>query len=330
MVSKPPNDARHYSPANIDLFWATGNPIVVPIEGSPECALDIHPANGTITLITPYTHPEPDVAKLRNITFRPVATDDGERGELTVLVEDNLHGAYGLLTSIADELQVEHEPLAAAVASAIQNHRNMFAGKAALSQDKEIGLFGELLVLEYLINKIGAGPAVDSWQGPLSEEHDFVLDEVHLEIKTTSGEQRRHMMHGFTQLVPLRGVPLSLVSVQLTRSNQDGGRTLSQLVSQLRAKSGGYTPKVDHALDAVGWNDDDAELYTTFWAKRNEPRAYEVDGRFPALTLDRLTQAVPNMMAVSDLSYRVDLTSFVHQNLPGALAGLVEPAEDDA
>ena len=118
------------------------------------------PRTATITLTTPFTPPEPDVAKWRNISFRPVASDDGDMAELTVVVEDNLHGAYGLLTSIADELQIEGEPLAAAVASAIQRHRDMFAGKAALSQDKEVGLFGELLVLEYLIDKIGAGPAV--------------------------------------------------------------------------------------------------------------------------------------------------------------------------
>ena len=148
--------------ANVDAFWAAGNPVVLPISGTPSCTLDIHPANGAITLTTPFTPPEPDVAKWRNITFRPVASDDGDMAELTVFVDDNLHGAYGLLTSIADELQIEGEPLAAAVASAIQRHRGMFAGKAGLSQDKEVGLFGELLVLEYLINKIGAGPAVGS------------------------------------------------------------------------------------------------------------------------------------------------------------------------
>ncbi len=326
-MSEPLSDARHYSLANVDAFWTAGNPVVLPISGTPSCALDIHPANGAITLTTPFTLPEPDVAKWRNITFKPVASDEGDMAELTVAVDDNLHGAYGLLTSIADELQIEGEPLAVAVASAIQKHRGMFAGKAGLSPDKEVGLFGELLVLEYLINKIGAGPAVASWQGPLSEEHDFVFGEVHLEIKTTSGEQRRHMMHGFTQLVPLRGVPLALISIQLTRSNFEGGRTLSQLVSRIRAKSGGHRPKVDEALEAVAWKDDDAELYSTFWATRSEFRAYDVDDRFPALTLDRLVPAVPNVKVVSDLSYRVDVTHFQNHTLPGALAGLVEAPE---
>ncbi|WP_457188665.1 PD-(D/E)XK motif protein [Nocardioides sp. P5_E3] len=326
-MSEPLNDARHYSLANVDAFWAAGNPVVLPISGTPSCTLDVNPVGGAIRLTTPFTPPEPDVAKWRNITFKPVASDDGDMAELTVFVDDNLHGAYGLLTSIADQVQLEHEPLAAAVASAIAKHRGMFAGKAALSQDKEVGMFGELLVLEYLIGKIGAGPAVQSWQGPLNEEHDFVFGDVHLEVKTTSSEQRRHMMHGFMQLVPLRGIPLSLVSVQLTRSNHDGGRTLSQMVAQLRARSGGHRPKVDAALEAWGWKDEDAELYTTFWTKRNEPRAYDVDDRFPALTLDRLSQVIPNLKVVSDLSYRVDVTHFQNHTLPGPLAGLVDAPE---
>lgn len=328
-MSSPLDDARHYSLANIDSFWTAGNPVVLPIEGTPECTLDLHPGIGTITLTTALVPPEPDVAKWRNIRFQPVSSDSGELGVLTVKVEDNLHGAYGLLTSVADQLQIEHEPLAAAVAKAIRTHRDMFAGKAGLSPDKEVGLFGELLVLEYLINHIGAGPAVGSWQGPLSEEHDFVFGDVHLEIKTTTSEQRRHMMHGFTQLVPLRNVPLSLISVQLTRSNHEGGRTLSHLVSNVRTEAGGHRPKIDDALAAVGWNDDASELYATFWAKRNDLRAYDVNERFPALTLDRLTQVVPNIRVVSDLTYRVDVTHFEHDVLPGPLADLVEAPETE-
>jgi hypothetical protein len=326
-VSELTNDARHYSLANVDAFWDAGNPMVLPIAGTPWCTLDIHPANGTITLTTPFTPPEPDLAKWRNISFRPVAAAEGDLAELTVIVEANAHGVYGLLTSIADQVQLEAEPLAAAVATAIAKHRGIFAGKAALSQDKEVGMFGELLVLEYLISRIGARSAVESWQGPLNEEHDFIFSDVHLEIKTTSGEQRRHMMHGFMQLVPLRGVALSLISIQLTRSNHEGGRTLSQMVSQLRGMAGGYRPQVDDALDVWGWKDEDAELYTTFWTKRNTPRAYNVDDRFPALTLDRLIPVITNMKVVSDLSYRVDVTHFPNHTLPGPLAGLVEAPE---
>ncbi|GAB2534505.1 PD-(D/E)XK motif protein [Nocardia heshunensis] len=322
------DDARHYSLANVDAFWDAGNPVLLPISGTPECVLDLDPANETIALITPFSPPEPDVSKWRNIALRIVASDGEDLAELSVAVEENLHGAYGLLTSAADQLQLEKAPLAVAIATAITKHRNMFASNIGLSLDREIGLYGELLVLEYLIDKLGVGPAIESWLGPLGEEHDFVFGEIHLEIKTTSTERRRHTIHGFTQLVPLHGVPLSLISIQLTRSNHEGGRTLSQIVSQLRANSRGHRAKVDAALAACGWNEEHAALYTTFWAKRKPPRAYSVDDRFPALTFDRLAQVITNMTAVSDLSYRVDVTHFAHQPLPGTLAGFVEVPEE--
>lgn len=323
------DDARHLTMANVDVIWASRHPMVFPIAGSPACTLHFNPGMGTIILVTAYTPPEPDVARWRNITFRPVHSDKGDLGELKVTVEGNVHGAYSLLTSVADQLQLHRDPLAAAVATAVTKHRDLFAGKTVLSTEKELGLFGELLVLDFLIGKLGAGPAVEAWQGPLSEEHDFVFSDVHLEIKTTSGEQRRHMMHGFTQLVPRRGVPLSVISIQLTRSNHDAGLTLQQMVSRIRARSGGYRPKVDAALESSGWDDVDADLYTTFWAKRTEPRAFDVDDRFPALTGARLTKVVPNLPAVADLSYRVDFTHLTPGAVPGPLADLVIQQEED-
>ncbi len=328
-MTEETEDARHLSVANVDSIWKSGHPMMLPMAGSPACKLDLRPAKGTITLITAFTPPEPDVAKWRNITFTPVVSDEGDLAELTVSIEGNVHGAYGLLATVADQLQLHDEPLAAAVAIAIAKHRNLFGGKEGLSAEKEIGLFGELIVLEFLIGAIGAGPATESWQGPMSEEHDFVFGDVHLEVKTTSSEERRHMMHGFTQLVPLRGVPLSLISIQLTRSSHVDGQTLGRLVSRVRAKAGGYRSKLDASLEAWGWDDADVELYNTFWTKRHEPLAFDVDERFPALTAARLAPAIPNFDVVSDLSYRVDLTHFIAGALPGALADLVTVTEEN-
>ncbi|MEV6285627.1 PD-(D/E)XK motif protein [Kribbella sp. NPDC051770] len=316
-------DVRHLSVANIDAVWSSGHPVVLPIVGTPACELVIHPAHGTITLITDFEPPEPDVAKWRNITFNVASSDGGDLAELSVSVEGNVHGAYGLLTSVADRLQLQSEPLAAAAAFAVTKHRMLFAGEARLSVEKELGLFGELLVLEYLIEKIGAGAAIASWQGPLSEEHDFVFGHVHLEVKSTSSERRRHMMHGLRQLVPLRNVPLSLVSIQLTRSNHEGGLTLGQLISRVRTSSGAYRPAVDTSLEALGWDDAHGDLYTTFWTTRNTPRAFDINEQFPALTTARLDQVVPHLDLIGDLAYRVDLTYSNPDPLPEPLADLV-------
>ncbi|NHA68753.1 PD-(D/E)XK motif protein [Phycicoccus sp. CMS6Z-2] len=301
--------------------------MVLPIKGEPSCRLQLDPKNGLITLVTPYDTPEPDVAKLRNVGFAAVSAGDDEVAELTVRVEGSVHGGYGLLATVADELQIEKMPLAAAVAAAVTRHRNVFASRGALTTEKEVGLLGELLFLEYLIHQVGAGPATASWQGPLSEEHDFTFDSVHIEVKTTSSERRRHVIHGLDQLVPLRGVPLSLLSVQLTRTSPDGGRTLPQVVAHVRTIAGGHQVAVNAMLASFGWDDDDADLYPTYWALRSQPRAYDVKGDFPAMTPDLVGPVVPNFALLSDVSYRVDLTELHHDALPDPIGGFVESKE---
>lgn len=322
-----PDDARRLTFTTLDELWSTGAPMVLPIKGEPACRLQLDPKNGLITLVTPYDTPEPDVAKLKNVGFTAVSAGDDEYAELTVRVEGSVHGAYGLLATIADELQVERMPLAAAVAAGVARHRNVFASRGAMTTEKEVGLLGELIFLEFLIHQIGAGPATFSWQGPLSEEHDFTFDSVHIEVKTTSGERRRHVIHGLDQLVPLRSVPLSVLSIQLTRTAPDGGRTLPQVVAQVRKIAGGHQVAVDAMLASFGWQDDDADLYSTYWALRSQPRAYDVKGDFPAMTSGLVGPVVPNFALLSEVSYRVDLTDLHYDALPDPIGGFVESKE---
>ncbi|WP_137876353.1 PD-(D/E)XK motif protein [Rhodococcus sp. Q] len=299
--------------------------MALPIKGEPACSLKLDPMNGHLSLVTAYESPEPDVVKLKNVTCRVISADSGSLAEITVRVEDSLLGSYGLLATIADELQLSRLPLAAAVSVAVNRHRNVFASRSTLTTEKEVGLLGELLFLEFLIHTIGAGPAVTSWQGPISEEHDFTFDSVHIEVKTTSGERRKHLLHGLEQLVPLRGVPLSLLSIQLTRTSPEGGRTLPQTIANLRKITFGHQVTVDSLLERLGWHQDDADLYSTPWTFRSQPRAYAVTGNFPAMTPDLVRPVVPNFGLLSEVSYKVDLTDLEYDSLPDPLGGFVQP-----
>jgi hypothetical protein len=296
----------------------------LPVNGEPRCHLQLDPSNKVITLVAPYDTPEPDVARLNNISTNGVSIGDEDFTELTVRVEGNLHGAYSLLASIADGLQVEKLPLAAAVAAGVARHRNVVASRAMLTTEKEVGLFGELLFLEYLIAKIGATAAVAAWRGPESEEHDFTFLAMDVEIKTTTRERRQHTIHGLQQLVPRPGIELSLVSVQITRSSPESGRTLPQVIANVRGKAGGHRVNVDAMLDLFGFSEDDADLYTTFWALRSMPRSYPVDPAFPAMTSDLIGPVVPNFALVSDVTYRIDVSDLAPHPLPSPLTGFVE------
>ncbi|SDE55348.1 Putative PD-(D/E)XK family member [Glycomyces harbinensis] len=302
--------------------------MVLPIKGEPPCRLQFDPKNRILTLVTLYEAPEPDVARLKNVKFNAFVSGDEDLAELVVQVEGNVRGAYGLLAGIADELQVEKLPLAAAVATGVARHRNILAGRGALTTEQEVGLFGELLFLEFLIHAIGPGPAVSAWQGPAAEEHDFTLASAHIEVKTTTSERRRHVINGLEQLVPLRDVPLSLLSIQLTRSSPDGGRSLPQIVAEVRTLAGGHQVIVNAMLDTFGWQAEDADLYSTHWAVRSIPRAYSVNHEFPAMTPDLIGPVVPNFALLSDVSYKVDLTNLDFDTLPKPIAGFVELKEN--
>jgi len=327
-VTDSPDDARRLTVSTLDELWRGGAPIAIPLNGEPACELRLHPAGGLVTLVAPYEPPEPDVAKLRNIEFNPVVSDGEDFAELTVRVAGNVHGAYSLLATIADSLQLEGLTLAAAVAAGCERHRDLLATRGVLTPEKEVGLFGELLFLEFLVKTIGPDSAVAAWQGPLSEEHDFSFENMTVEIKTTISERRRHTIHGLTQLVPVRGLPLRLISIQVTRASPDVGRTLPQLVSDVRKGAGGHQVLIDGLLDQFGWQSDAADLYGTSWTLRSEPRAYSVQGTFPAMTPDRLAPVIPSFGLLSEVFYRVDLTDFEHDPLPGPIGAFVQTKDN--
>lgn len=325
-------DARHLSPATVAALWASGHPIEVPVTGDPPCRLRLDPAHAELALVTAYEVPEPDLTRYRNVTHRAVVAENGYRSEISVRVEDNVSHAHAhaLLVDIADRLQLDRTPLAGAVAAAVTRHRALLTARAVMAVEEQVGLYGELLLLEHLLTAIGSADAVAAWQGPLSEEHDYVLDEQHLEIKTTIAERRRHTVTGLTQLVPLPGTPLVLISIQLTRTTPgSGGRTLPQLIGQIRNTSGGHVVGVEDRLAALGWNDEDASLYPTFWVLRTTPRAYLVGPDFPALTPETMRH-VSNRALVDQVTYRVDITDLPHHRPHGPVAGFVECPEAPA
>lgn len=306
-------------------MWAQGNPFALPVHGEPQCTLHFDPKSQVLRLQSPFSPPQPDLARLRNINFTQHTSGKLTTGSLSVAVDANLHGVYSLMATIVDQLQMAGETFAVAVEVALDKHRNVILNRAGMSTEKEIGLLGELLVLEKLVDICGTRSAIESWKGPQAGEHDFVFDDIHFEVKTTASEQRRHMMHGFTQLVPNGSTPLTLLSLQLTRSTPDAGRSLTSVVDDVRSAVSGYRVRLDQALTASGWSDADSDLYNSYWDLRSPVAAYSVDESFPAVTIARLKSSVPSWQTISDLSYRVDVTSLNTQALPMRYAAIVEP-----
>jgi hypothetical protein len=319
---------RHPDLAMLDGYWTDGNPARLPIPGTPPCEIVIDPAHCEIKLVLPADGKEPDLAKFRNIDLATFTADGDVWWEIRVLVDESLHDGYSLLTRIADRVQLGHIAVGVAVHDALDAYRALIAARGAMAEAQQIGLFGELLLLEYLLGTVGPEGTVPAWMGPLNEEHDVAFSDVHLEVKTTKGEHRRHMISGTQQLQPLRGVPLWLVSIQVTPTTADAGRTLVDLVRAVRIGAGDLRPRVDALLVAASWRDGDADLYTQYLTLRSRPRAYLIDDEFPAVTDARLSEVVPRAELLSDVKYRVDVTQLPF-GAPPSIAGFVETPEEN-
>ena len=292
-MNEHPDDRNALTPETLAAYFDAGHPAEQRLAEEPLCVLGIDPPRGELTLRTPATGSDIDVSAYRMIRTDIVEEPGDETVWFRVTVEAKgiEYEAYSLLQAVTDQLQ-QGDDLERALHVALDAFRGLLARAPRLSEDQEIGLFGELVALDRLIDGVGETKALAAWLGPRAEEHDFVLGEADVEVKTTRSERRIHVIHGLGQLTPTPGRPLHLMSVQVTGAGTD----------------------FDDRLTDCGWEDAQADrLYTTRLLVRSEPRFYNVDGAFPAITSAGLSRIVTRPELVRSIDYRIDVTDLEPQ-----------------
>ena len=155
-----------------------------------------------------------------------------------------------------------------------------------LSPEAEIGLFGELKILEGII-AVGL-PAifvVESWEGPLGGMHDFKIGTGAIEVKSTisvSGFKAR--ISSLDQLDNLLVQPLFLAAVRLALNNT--GHTLPEIIAVLRDILCNDLEALNifnSRLIYAGFLDDMSENYTRSF-QHVETRILSVTDQFQKLT----------------------------------------------
>ena len=322
MIDRP--DIRHLEPASLSEYLAAGAPALVPIDGSPSVVLVIEPGDERLAIRAPYDGGDlPDLARYRHLDL-DVGTDGGEDWvEFSVSGGANLLEAYPVLRSVADRVQLDGYNVGAAVIEVLGIYHQMLSALGRLTDEQEIGLAGELLVLTQLIRNIGSDAALVAWRGPASEEHDFGLAEIDVEVKTTLSEQRAHRISSVTQLEPNPQRELWLASVQLTTGGQSG-RTLPQMIDALwtSLSTAASRSRFTATLDALGWTASQSELYTRSFSRRGTILTFMVGPEFPAITQARLAQGGVPIERIRSLSYILSLVGLSGDEPPPALAGI--------
>jgi hypothetical protein len=313
--------------ATLESYFATGMVVPVGLADVPPCTLRINAPADQLELWTPAEGPEPDVATLNRVGYYRAHADGADWFVLIVDARGAHFEAYSLIAAVVDDL-VAGRPFYAATARSLAAYRDLLALRGRLSEEQAIGLIGELLVLEHLLQTIDEPTAVDAWVGPRSEEHDFVLADLDAEVKTTLGERRTHLIGSENQLQSSKARPLWLVSIQLTRAGAAAeGFALTDVVQRVLAMLTTTATTVAAHLRTLGWREGDADLYTEKYILRSTPAAYLVDQRFPAITRHLLEESLVRPELVGHVTYRVDVTDLDAGILSGPMGPFVNSEE---
>lgn len=306
------DSSRHVPVGVVEDYLVQGLDGVLGVDGSPAGRLLIGPHHQTLAVQFPPGLRGPNVVEFENLSFDVITDEHGTWHQLAVQLDDNLDEVYALLCAILDRVQLSGQSFAEAIEESLDSLTGILAVRHSLTREKQVGLFGELWTLLALAEAGGGGgAAMDSWRGPLGEEHDFGMSDADLEVKSTTGERREHWISTTTQLVPTGDRQLYLLSIQLTAAAVDAGHTLPSLVASARSKLTTHVVRLDAVLARLGYRDRDADLYHSRWTLRTPPAFYQVGLQFPAVTQERLEAVVPSAERITDLRYRVDLTGLV-------------------
>jgi hypothetical protein len=321
---------RHLSRTGLDEYLLNTAPATITVPGQPVCRIVINPSRRTMALSTPADGIVPTDPAYEHVAVRLIS-DMGHRWcEVRVDYFDHPREAYLLLSDIADLMQESAVPFQTAVVSALRTFQELLASSRSLGREQEIGLYGELLFLASCLGSMDTAEALDAWKGFAANEHDFVFEGVTFEIKTTSTERRRHRIGSVEQLQPLAGAALWLMSIQLTAASAATGRTLTELVDDIRDKAADQSEVFDRLLVQVGWRERDRSTYRDRWRLRSTPAAFLVDAEFPVLDRAAIETGCARPELILDASYTIDLTTLSPGAPPHPADSFVEGADHAA
>ena len=188
-----------------------------------------------------------------------------------------------------------------------------------LGPEEEIGLFGELHMLELLLDHVpDPETPLAGWTGPAGGLHDFVLGSGAIEVKTTlSSTGFRANIGSLEQLDPAVRAPLCIAAVRIALS--PSGCTLPEKVSRLRERLP-PTPVLDMCLLQAGYLPEMTGHHVRRFMVSGF-RLLEVDAGFPHLTPRSVPGGVVHARYTIDLETirigQMDLSVFL------TMAGLV-------
>jgi hypothetical protein len=217
---------------------------------------------------------------------------------------------YALAVYVADLIQLQGMNTKDALIAGIDRFSELVQTEQQTSEEKIVGLWGELWLLQQIFQMHGL-VAIDMWTGPKGEAHDFRYGKLEIEVKTTRGSTRSHIINSLTQLDPSINCVLYLASIQTKIAGPNDGFSVSSFTKEfLDLIPNPYRESFLSSLDAVGYNDMNPTSLATRYELRSQPAVTEVDSTFPRLTHNLFNIILPAQVLprLSEVRYRIDVT----------------------
>lgn len=294
-----------------DFYWAK--------DWDGHCALVLRAASAAL--------PQARLPRLKGVDLSVQHGATGEKSSLVIRLLDSAQREIFVrlcedIVQAAEEAASEPEAAARTVTRTWRWHHLLRGGRGQLSAEEQIGLIGELTLLESVfVPKCGPKQAVEAWRGPLDDVQDFSLGSLRVEAKArgprTADDVRISSEH---QLQAPDGGMLFL-SVGVFEPADADGETVTQVALRVRqyiaSIDSGALPRFDALLTAAGL--DLGDDYSAWQWRQKERSLFVVREGFPRITPDDLPSGVKGvryglslpgcgdfLVPASDLSSAID------------------------
>jgi hypothetical protein len=230
----------------------------------------------------------------------------GAKGQVLLILERTQSGGSELFAQMVDDVlditeaaPSEEAAVRAFVGRIVAWKRFMHEMRpTGLSDSEEIGLLGELVVLNTLLDTLPADQAIRSWVGPEDGVQDFVWGQSAIEVKTTLGAKDIVRISSMDQLDPSPLDQLRLIRVRARPGS--GGKTLPQWVDTVAERCQQALSDFSNRLLSAGYAEVQRDQYTHQFIVEGLD-AYAITEEFPSLRRARAPEAV------REANYQLDL-----------------------
>jgi hypothetical protein len=219
-------------------------------------------------------------------------------------IDEALFGA--LLDELLRSIDNGVNDLVQEIKNLLEKWKNMLSldSERILSMNALVGLFGELTLLDYLVNEKKEN-FFDSWVGPLGNRHDFEFKRNSIEVKsTTLKDNNSIVIHGVHQLEPYPGKNVFILRVKLELDPH--GTSLPDLIAKIMNSPVISQEKLFEKLLKCGYKNEQAGSYRDICFQPIEFHLIPVDGSFPQITAKNLS-AIDPKDRINQIEYSVNI-----------------------